>query len=60
MTKNQFIGHCFCDMRFNKLLWHIEHNPIPEVEQMYKIHQTMPNNHRYTDLQKAFDERLNK
>ena len=60
MNKREFIGHCQCDWRFNKLLWHIERNPLPEVELMYKIHQSMPNNHRYNELQKAFDERLTK
>jgi len=59
MTKNQFIGHCFCSWRFNKLLWMIETQPLNEVEHMYKIHQTMPNNSKFNELQDAFNKRLN-
>jgi len=60
MNKKQFIGHCFCDMRFNQLLTKIEHAPQNELNILYEIHQSMPNNHRYNDLQKAFDRRLTK
>lgn len=60
MTKQQFIGHLFCDMRYNQLKNMIKYKPMDSVMAIYKVHQSMTNSVRYNDLQKTFEERFNK
>ena len=57
MTPSEFIGHCTCSWRYNKLLWTIETQPLERVNELYSIHQTLKKNYRYHELQKKFDER---
>jgi hypothetical protein len=58
MTKKDFLGHCFCSWRFNKLLWMIETQSIADVKQLQEYHKQSPGNHRYSDLEVAFKKRL--
>lgn len=60
MNKREFIGHMFCDSRYSEIKKKIKYAPIEWVLDLYNIHLDTPRNVRYTDLQKAFDERFNK
>lgn len=60
MTKQQFIGHLFCDMRYKQLKDKIKYHSLDTVMQIYKVHQSMTNSVRYNDLQKTFEERFNR
>lgn len=58
MNKRIFIGHCLCDSRFSELLNQIKNKPMSEVDLLYKIHVSLPANHRYNELENAFIKRL--
>lgn len=60
MTKQQFIGHLFCDMRYRQLKDKIKYQSLDTVMQIYSVHQSMTNSVRYNDLQKTFEERFNR
>lgn len=60
MTKQQFIGHLFCDSRYRQLKDKIRYHSLDTVMELYTIHQTLNKSVRYTDLQKTFEERFNK
>lgn len=58
MTKQQFVGHLFCDMRYKQLKDKIKYHSLDTVMQIYTVHLSMTNNVRYKDLQKTFEERF--
>lgn len=60
MTKQQFIGHMFCDMRYKQIKEKIKYHSIETVQALYELHLSMPRNVRYKDLQKTFEERFSK
>lgn len=60
MTKQQFIGHMFCDMRYKQIKDQIKYRSIETVRELYELHLSMPKNVRFNDLQKTFEERFSK
>jgi len=60
MTKQQFIGHMFCDMRYKQIKDQIKYRSMETVQALYELHLSMPKNVRFNDLQKTFEERFNK
>jgi len=58
MTKQQFIGHMFCDMRYKQLKDKIKYHSLDTVMELYTIHQSLTKSVRYNDLQKTFEERF--
>ena len=58
MTAREFLGHCQCTWRFNKLCWMIETKPIEEVLELQKINEKYIRNPRYQELKQKFNERL--
>ena len=60
MTKQQFVGHLFCDSRYRQLKDMIKYHSIDTVLDLYTIHQSFNKSVRYSDLQKTFEERFNK
>lgn len=59
MTKNEFIGHCFCSWRFEKLKWMIQTMSIQEIQDLYNIHKTLRKNSKYEELEIEFQKRFN-
>ena len=58
MTKQEFMGHCFCSWRFEKLKWMIETQPINEVQSLYELHKTLWKNIKYNELETEFQKRF--
>lgn len=60
MTKQQFIGHLFCDMRYKQLKDMIKYRSMGTVLELYDIHKQLTKSARHSDLQKTFEERFQK
>lgn len=59
MKINEFIGHCTCSWRFEKLKWMIETQSIHEVQQLYELHKQAKKNFKYQELEVEFQKRFN-
>lgn len=59
MNRNEFMGHCFCSWRFEKLKWMIETQSLTEVQNLYELHKTLRKNSKYDELEVEFQKRLN-
>lgn len=59
MTKQEFLGYMFCDYRFKQLKDKIKKQPLVEVQKLYELHLLVPKNHKFTELEQLFQERLN-
>jgi hypothetical protein len=58
MSRSEFIGHCFCSWRLNKLKWHIQTADDIELNKLYEIHKSLPKNQKYQELEIEFQKRL--
>ena len=58
MKINEFIGHCQCSWRFEKLKWMIETKPIDEINDLYRLHQSCKRNFKYDELEVEFQKRF--
>lgn len=59
MSINEFMGHCFCSWRFEKLKWMIETQPLASVQELYDVHKRLKKNIKYQELEEHFQKRFN-
>lgn len=58
MTYKEFMGHCFCDTRFNELREMISTGSMELVLTIQRINEERKRNHRYQEIQTLINERL--
>ena len=58
MSIKEFMGHCFCDTRYNQLRELIEHGSIDTVLDIQRLNNELKRNHRHQDINSLLKERL--
>jgi hypothetical protein len=58
MSIREFMGHCFCDTRFNQLREMIEHGSIDTVLDIQRLNNELKRNNRHQDINSLLKERL--
>ena len=58
MSIREFMGHCFCDTRFNQLREMIEHGSIDTVLDIQRLNNELKRNNRHQEINSLLKERL--
>jgi hypothetical protein len=58
MSIKEFMGHCFCDTRYNQLREMIEHGSMDIVLDIQRLNNELKRNHRHQDIKSLLSERL--
>lgn len=58
MTHKEFLGHIFCDTRFENLRQLIKIGPLDKVLRVQELNDSMPRNRYYNDIKVLLNERL--
>lgn len=58
MTYKEFMGHCFCDSRFQQLREMILTGTTEFVLDIQRINEERKRNHRYQEIDSLIKERL--
>lgn len=59
MSIKEFLGHCTCSSRFETLKKIILTKSLTEVEELYKLHNSLQKHFKYTELEQVFQKRFN-
>ena len=58
MSIREFMGHCFCDSRFQQLREMIEHGSMETVLDIQRLNNELKRNHRHQEINSLLKERL--
>lgn len=58
MSIKEFMGHCFCDSRFQQLREMIEHGSMETVLDIQRLNNELKRNHRHQEINSLLKERL--
>lgn len=58
MTIKEFMGHCFCDSRFQQLRELIANGSIDTVLTIQRLNNELKRNHRHQEINSLLAERL--
>ena len=58
MSIKEFMGHCFCDMRFNELRQMIYTGSLDQVLEIQRLNNELKRNHRHQEILSLLKERL--
>jgi formamidopyrimidine-DNA glycosylase len=58
MSIREFLGHCFCDWRFDQLKQKIAKDPLDKVLQIEQLNNDLKNNRRHDEIKTLLKERL--
>ena len=59
MSIKDFMGHCFCDTRFNQLREMIQIGSVELVLDIQRLNNELKRNHRHQEINSLLKERLN-
>jgi hypothetical protein len=59
MSIKDFMGHCFCDTRFNQLREMISNGSLELVLTIQRLNNELKRNHRHQEINSLLKERLN-
>ena len=55
MTRKEFLGHIFCDSRFQQLRELIQNGPLDKVLEVQDLNEQMPKNRYYNDIKQLLN-----
>jgi len=58
MSIREFLGHCFCDWRFDQLKNIILTGSMDQVLNIQQLNNNFKNNHRHDEIKTLLSERL--
>lgn len=58
MSIKEFMGHCFCDSRFNQLRELIANGSMDIVLTIQRLNNDLKRNHRHEEIKSLLAERL--
>ena len=58
MSIKEFMGHCFCDTRYNQLREMISNGSLELVLDIQRLNNELKRNHRHQDINSLLKERL--
>lgn len=58
MSIREFMGHCFCDSRFQQLREMIEQGSMETVLDIQRLNNELKRNHRHQEINSLLKERL--
>lgn len=58
MSIKEFMGHCFCDSRFQQLREMIEQGSMETVLDIQRLNNELKRNHRHQEINSLLKERL--
>ena len=58
MSIKEFMGHCFCDTRYNQLREMISTGSLELVLDIQRLNNELKRNHRHQDISSLLKERL--
>jgi len=58
MSIKEFMGHCFCDMRFNQLRQMIYTGSLDTVLEIQRLNNQLNRNNRHHEILNLIKERL--
>lgn len=58
MTQKEFMGHIFCDSRFENLRQLIKSGPLDKVLEVQELNNHLNKNRYYNDIKLLLSERL--
>ena len=58
MSIKEFMGHCFCDSRFQQLRELISNGSMEVVNDINRLNNELKRNHRHEEIKSLIEERL--
>ena len=58
MSIKEFMGHCFCDNRFQQLRELISNGSMEVVNDINRLNNELKRNHRHEEIKSLIEERL--